>query len=218
MSVIRVTDTFYCTAYHAHQMRSRINTLLPYLLLAAGLIGLIASFMLTYDKIHVLQDPSYQPGCNLSPLFSCSSVMSTSQASLLGVPNTIFGLIAFSGLSMFGLGLVAGAVYKRWLWVGAQVGASLGVVFMHYLFFQAVFRIHAICPWCFVVWMITIPIFWGITLYNIRAEHLGMSRLGFTNGVARFVCRYQIDLLVLWYLAIFGVLLVKFWYYWRTLL
>jgi uncharacterized membrane protein len=189
--------------------------ILPTLLLVAGIIGLTASFALTYDKLQVLQNIHYQPGCNLNPVLSCGSVMKTSQASLLGVPNTIFGLIAFSLLTMFGLTLLAGATFKRWLWVGAQLAATVGVVFMHYLFFEAVFRIHAICPWCFAVWMITIPVFIGITVANSRA---GNIRIPGITTVAAFVSKYSIDVLVFWYLVIFLVLLVKFWYYWSTLI
>ncbi len=192
--------------------------LLPYLLVVGGVIGLIASFALTYDKIHVLQDSNYIPGCNINPVLSCGSVMSTSQATLLGVPNTIFGLIAFSMLTMFGLVLLGGAVLKRWLWVGAQAMATAGVIFMHYLFFESVFRIHAICPWCFVVWMTTISIFFGITVYNIRTDNLRMSRFALTAKIAGFISKYCNDILVLWYVVLFATLLVKFWYYWRTLL
>ncbi len=196
----------------AKKMKVTWQSALPYVLLIGGILGVVASFALTYDKLHVLQDPGYKPGCNLNPVLSCGSVMKTSQASLLGVPNTIFGLIGFSMATMLGLGLLAGAVFKRWLWLGVQVAATGGVVFMHYLFFQAVFRIHAICPWCFGVWMITIPIFFGITIYNIRMGHLGSSRF------LRFINTFSNDILALWYLIIFAILLIKFWYYWSTLL
>jgi len=185
---------------------------LPYILLVGGLIGLCASFALTYDKIHVLENPAYQPGCNINPVLSCGSVMKTQQASLLGVPNTVFGLMAFSMLIMLSLILLSGAVLQRWLWRAAQAAASAGVLFMHYLFFEAVFRIHAICPWCFAVWMVTIIIFFSVTVYNLREGNLGSSRIG------NFVSRYSNDIIVLWYIGIFLTLLTKFWYYWKTLL
>lgn len=194
------------------------HTALPFVLLIGGIIGLLASFALTYDKIHILQDPSYKAGCNLNPVLSCQSVMQTPQATIAGVPNTLFGLIAFSMLAMFGLSLLAGATYKRWMWLGAQAMATAGVVFMHYLFFQSVFRIHAICPWCFVVWMTTIPVFFGITVYTIREKYLPLSKLRAVSAIYRFISRYSTDILILWYLVIFVILLTRFWYYWSTLL
>ncbi len=189
---------------------------LPYIFIIAGIIGCLASFALTYDKIHILQDPQYQPNCNLNPILSCGSVMKTEQASLFGVPNTIFGLIAFSVLFTFGVLLAGGATVKRWVWRGAQLAATMGIVFMHYLFFQGVFRIHAICPWCFVVWMITIPVFWYTTLYNLRERNLVLPTI--LRPLGKFAERHHGNILIVWYLIILGILLVRFWYYWSTLL
>lgn len=201
---------------HIQKAGLTLRKVLPYILIVAGVVGIIASFALTYDKIHVLADKNYEPGCNINPILSCGSVMKTEQASLLGVPNTIFGLIAFSMLLTFGLVLASGARLKTWVWLGAQAAATIGVVGMHYLFFQGVYRINAICPWCFVVWLITIPVFWYITLYNVREQHLplpaSMSRL------AAFVQKHHGDILVAWYLVIIGILVQHFWYYWSTLL
>jgi uncharacterized membrane protein len=207
---------------HTKQPKNHVRTgwptLLPYVLLICGLIGLLASFTLTYDKIHVLANASYRPSCNLNPVLSCGSVMKTSQANLLGVPNTIFGLVGFSMLTMLALSLLAGAQFKRWLWICAQLAATVGVTFMHYLFFEAVFRIHAICPWCFVVWMITIPTFWGITIRNIRAGLFPTAKHRLLAGITHFLDKYSRDILVLWYLIILAILVTKFWYYWSTLI
>jgi uncharacterized membrane protein len=193
-----------------------ISKLLPYLLIVTSLVGLIAAFALTYDKIQVLADSNYKPNCNINPILSCGSVMKTEQASLLGVPNTVFGLIAFSMLLTFGVLLAGGAKVKRWVWIGAQIAATAGVVFMHYLFFQGVYRINAICPWCFAVWMITIPTFWYITLYNVQQGNIQVPRR--LKKVSKFVLSHHGDVLVLWYLIIFGILIQHFWYYWSTLL
>lgn len=189
---------------------------LPYILIIGGLIGLAASFALTYDKIHVLLNPAYDPACNINPILSCGSVMKTEQASLLGVPNTIFGIAAFTALITFGFMLAAGAVVKRWIWVLAQLAATTGVLFMHYLFFQGVYRINAICPWCFVVWMITIPLFWYITLYNLREGNIKLPK-GWEK-VNTFLQENHGSILAIWYIVIFGILLEHFWYYWSTLL
>ncbi|MBV9353006.1 MAG: hypothetical protein JOZ23_15960, partial [Mycobacterium sp.] len=64
--------------------------------LIAGVIGLIASVTLTAEKIRLLTDSSYVPSCNLNPVLSCGSVMVTPQASLLGVPNPLIGIAAFT--------------------------------------------------------------------------------------------------------------------------
>lgn len=198
----------------AAQNRLRQKTLehtLPYILIIGGAIGLLASLVLTYDKIQVLLNPGYNPACNINPILSCGSVMQTEQAMLFGMPNTVFGVAAFSALVMFGLMLSAGIGVKRWLWLAAQAAATVGVIFMHYLFFQGVYRIHAVCPWCFVVWMVTIPIFWYITLYNLRQRHIRIP-----PTVNTFLQQNHGNILVAWYFVIFAIILEHFWYYWQT--
>lgn len=181
-----------------------------------GLAGLMSSFVLTYDKIQVLMNPNYDPGCNINPILSCGSVMKTEQASLFGVPNTVFGLMAFTALITLGFILLAGAKLQRWIWVVAQFAATVGVVFMHYLFFQGVYRINAICPWCFVVWMVTIPIFWYLTLYNLREGNIRLPKR--LKPLASWMQKNHGNVLIVWYLVILGIILERFWYYWSTLL
>jgi uncharacterized membrane protein len=190
---------------------------LPWVMFIGGVIGLVASFSLAYDKIKVVANPHYIPNCDLNPVLSCLSEMNSKQASIHGIPNPFFGIVIFSMLVMFSLALLAGAVVKRWLWVAAQAAATVGVIFMHYLFFEAAFRIHSICPWCFVTWMVTIPIFFGVTIYNLRVGYLGHSRFKYSKKFGDFVHRHANDVLVLWYLIIIGILIIKFWYYWKTL-
>lgn len=175
----------------------------------------MASFVLTYDKIQVLQNPSYVPACNINPIFSCGSVMKTEQASLLGVPNTIFGLLGFTALATFAVLLLSGAKFKKWIWQAAQLASVAGVIFMHYLFYQGVFRIGAICPWCFATWMVTIPIFLYVTVYNLQEKNFKLPK--FLMPVTDFVTKYHLEILITWYLLIFAILLEHFWYFWKTL-
>lgn len=144
--------------------------------------------------------------------------MKKPQASVLGIPNSVFGLIMFGMLFMFSLTLLAGAVVRRWLWAVIELGALAGVIFMHYLFFESAFRLHTICPWCFGVWTVTIPVFWVITIRNLREGVFGYPHKKLGKAVTQCIEEHHVDLLVLWYLIILTILLVKFWYYWKTLI
>jgi uncharacterized membrane protein len=190
--------------------------ILPYILIFTSLVGLLASFALTYDKLQILQNPDYEPSCSINPIFSCGSVMLSDQANLFGVPNTIFGLMAFTALLSFGVMLLAGATFRRWMWVLAELAALIGVLFMHYLFFQSAFRIMAICIWCFTVWMITIPIFWYLTVYNLQQKYIILPKQ--LVGVGKAIQRQHGTILIAWYAILFAILLVQFKYYWSTLL
>ena len=197
-------------------MRRTLPQVLPYIYLVAGVVGVVASFALTYDKLKVLQNPHFQPGCNINPVLSCGSVMKTQQASLLGVPNTIFGLVAFSMLTMLAVVLLAGATLKKWLWLAINAGALGGFLFFIYLYFQAVFRIKAICPYCFTVWLVVPPVAWYTTLYNLREGNINLKPYSFSAGI--WLQKHHGDILALWYVVFFGLLLHEFWYYWKTLL
>jgi uncharacterized membrane protein len=189
---------------------------LALILIICGSLGLLSSFMLTYDKIHVLMDPSFQPACNINPVLSCGSVMNTKQAELFGVPNTVFGLIGYSMLIVVGAAILAKAKFDRWFWIALQIGATGAFVFMHYLFYQGVYQIKAICPFCFLMWISTTPLFWYVTVHNVQAGHIALK--GRLAGVKRFIINHHLDLFILWYVLLFTILITKFWYYWKTLI
>lgn len=50
------------------------------LLIGAGLIGLAAAIVLLVEKLELLVNPDYIPTCDVSPILSCGSVMTTPQA------------------------------------------------------------------------------------------------------------------------------------------
>ncbi|MFD9359286.1 vitamin K epoxide reductase family protein [Streptomyces sp. NPDC060031] len=133
------------------------------LLLIGGLIGALASGILTYDRIRTLEDPLFTPGCNVNAVFSCGDVMTTWQGNLLGFPNMLLGIAGFAGLAGLGTALVAGAVFPRWLWRGLWAGISAGFAFTVWLISQCLYVIGALCPWCMVIWAVMIPLFWYVT-------------------------------------------------------
>jgi uncharacterized membrane protein len=174
--------------------------LLPWLLLLGGLIGLAASAVLTVEKIAILRDPAYVPSCSVNPVLSCGSVMTKPQAEAFGFPNPLLGIAGFAVVATVGAALLAGATFRRWFWLGLQVGVTFGAGFVHWLIFQSIYRIGALCPYCMVVWAVTIPIFWYVTLHNLRRR--------FTyHGVA----------LTLWFVLVLTLITEHFWSYWRTL-
>jgi len=192
-----------------------INEALPYIYIVLALIGVIISFSLTYDKIKISSNPNYQPVCNINPILSCGSVMRTKQSEIFGIPNTLFGVAGFSMLLMLGLVLSAGAKIKKWLWRVINLGALAGFLYFVYLFSQAAFVIHEICPFCFVIWLITPPIFWYTTVYNLKEKNINLKFL--KEKTRNWIVKHHADVLITWYAIVFLTLIVKFWYYWKTL-
>ncbi|MER8187694.1 vitamin K epoxide reductase family protein [Kitasatospora sp. NPDC094015] len=183
-----------------------------WLLLVGGLLGLAASAVLTIDKIRLLKNPDYRPSCNINPIISCGSIMRTGQAEAFGFPNSLIGLAAFAALAAVGAGLLAGAAYRRWFWLGLQAGTLFGLGFVVWLIDQALYEIGALCPYCMVVWAVVLPLFWYTTLHTMRTGILPAPRWW------PAVARWHWVVPALWYLGIALLVLNRFWYYWSTLL
>jgi len=191
----------------------------PWILTIGGGIGFIASFALTYDKIKIAANPHYIPSCNFNPLLNCGSVIKTWQASALGFPNSFIGLGGFAVVVTIGVMLLVGLearTLKRWFWWGLNLGGLFGAVLVSWLQYQTIYVIHALCPWCMVVWVVTIPIFLYTTLYNLRVKFIPTPVS--LKKPAAFIEKHHGDVLVVWFLIIIVMILTHFWYYWKTII
>lgn len=193
-----------------------IGKRLPALLFGGGLIGLLAAFTLAVEKVEILKNPSFEPSCNINPILSCGSVMVTPQAEVFGFPNPFMGILGFAAVTTVGAALLAGATFKRWFWVCLNIGLLLAVIFVHWLMFQTLYRINALCPYCMVVWTVTIPIFWYTLLYSLKQKFIATPK--FLQKSVAFALKHHGDILFVWYLIIIGAILNRFWYYWSTLI
>lgn len=189
---------------------------LAWLLLVTGLVGVVASAALLVDRILVAEDPSYVPSCSFNPVLSCGSVMTSAQAEVLGFPSPILGLAAFPVVVATGAGLLAGARYARWYWLGLQLGVTLAAVFVGWLVFQSLYRIGALCPYCMVVWAAVFPLFWYVTRHSLESGVLGERLAG--SGLTRTLRAYSFVVVPLALLVVAGLALERFWDYWVTLL
>ena len=190
--------------------------LLPWLLVVGGAVGLVAAFTLMVEKIALLRDPAYVPTCSINPILSCGSVMTKPQAEAFGFPNPLLGLVGFTIVVTVGVALLGRARLPRWFWLGLQAGVTFGAVFVHWLIYQSLYVIGALCPYCMAVWAVTMPIFWYVTLHNLGSGQLPVP--GRLRGVVRAVTNYHAVALTLWYLAVLTLIGQRFWAYWSTLL
>lgn len=188
-----------------------VTKLFPYILILSGLLGLFASFVLTLDKLKLAENPAFTPNCDLNPVLSCGSVMATPEGAVFGFPNPWLGLVTYAVIITVGMGIIAGGKFKRWFWLGLELGTLFGVIFIHWLFYQSVYHINALCIYCITTWIATITAFWYTTIYNLTEGHIKFpARL---IGVGDFLKRHHLDILILWFLIIFVLILKHFWYY-----
>ncbi|KKB99797.1 vitamin K epoxide reductase family protein [Mycobacterium nebraskense] len=181
--------------------------------LVAGVIGLAASATLTVEKIDLLLNPAYVPTCNINPILSCGSVMITPQASVLGFPNPLIGLVAFTVVVVTGLLAVTKVALPQWYWIGLAVGLLLGAAFVHWLIYESLYSIGALCPYCMVVWAVTITLLVVVVSIACRPA---LQRRG--RGAAWMLYQWRWSIAALWFTAVFLLIMARFWDYWSTLL
>lgn len=133
----------------------------------AGAIGWWAAFQLTLEKIHLLENPEAVLGCDFSILVQCGKNLESWQGSVFGFANPILGLGGFVAPIAVGVALLAGARFDRWFWITFHLGVTGALAFVIWLISQSIFALFTLCPWCMVVWSVTIPLWWSLTFRNL---------------------------------------------------
>jgi uncharacterized membrane protein len=141
-------------------------------MLVSACMSLTASLVLSIDAVRLAADPSVSLACNLNAVISCGTVGSSWQAQLFGFPNAFLGLIAEPVVITIAVASLGGVRFPRWFMFSAQVVYSLGFLFAYWLFYQSMFNIGALCPWCLLVTASTTLVFSTLTHVNIRDGNL----------------------------------------------
>jgi uncharacterized membrane protein len=184
---------------------------LSIMLIVGGVIGLISSFVLTWDKMEFLKNPQFHPNCNLNPVISCGNVMTSNQGSAFGFPNPWIGLAAFSVLVTIGVAILADAKFKHWFWLGLEAGIIAGLVFAFWLLFESVYSINALCPYCLAVDIVVVTLFWYTTLYLVEQKFIPLK--GKMLAAVGFARRHHLDILAGVFVVLIAIILKHFWYY-----
>lgn len=169
----------------------------------AGTIGLFASAILIIEKINLLKDPADALSCDINPFVSCGNVINTDQASAFGFPNPLLGVAGFAIVVTLGVLLAAGVKLPSFVQAGLWFGSLLGVGLVTWLQYQSIYDIESLCPYCMVVWSVTIPIFVLVTAWILRTLHPGAA-------LTRFVNNWSVLIIVLWYVAIASAIWFQF--------
>ena len=158
--------------------------ILAIFLIVTGAIGWFAAFELIVGKFELLENPKTDLACDFSVLVQCGKNLDSWQGRVFGFPNPLIGLGGFVVPISVGVGLLAGARYARWFWIAFNVGLAGALAFVIWLISQSIYDLGTLCPWCMVVWMVTIPLFWSITARNLALGVYG-ARLRRFGGMLR---------------------------------
>ncbi len=172
-------------------------------LLIAGISGFLASFILTIDKFKVLKDVGFTPSCNINASINCKSVMLSEQAEVFGFPNSLIGIATFAIMIALSVAMFLQVEFPKLFWQLLALGTSLAVVFCHWLAFQTIFEIGALCPYCMVAWVATL-----LVLSVGLRELLDIKRDTYTNEVDKVaigtIAKWMLPFHILWATILVG--------------
>lgn len=180
-------------------------------LLFGGVVGWLAALTSLVEKPHLLTDPNARLLCDINPFISCGSVMQSWQASAFGVPNMAIGLGGFAIMAAAGSLVLAQAPLPRWFRAAVLGGMTFAFAFVHFLAISAIFVIHALCPWCIIVWTVTAPMFFATSAHAVEAGTIRVPQ------VLGDILRRWILLTAAWYVLVVAVIMVAFWPQWAAM-
>lgn len=145
-------------------------------MLVAGVAGLIAAFTLTVEKFHLLENPNAILSCSFNLVLNCATVMQTWQSHVFGFPNSLIGLMGYPVVIAVAVAGLCDVKFPKKFMMAAQICYGLGLLFAYWLFFQSVFVIQVLCPWCLVVTFVTTIAFETLLRYNLRENNFNLSK------------------------------------------
>ncbi len=163
-------------------------------MLFSACLSLLASLVLSIDAVRLAADPTTALSCNINAAISCGTVATSWQAQLFGFPNAFLGLIAEPVVITIAVASLGGVRLPRWFMLAAQAVYTLGVIFAYWLFYQSMFDIGALCPWCLLVTVSTTLVFATLTHVNIRDDNLPLPDR--TRGVLKSAIDADLDAIV----------------------
>lgn len=179
------------------------------LMVILGAIGLIFSGVLLMEKLTMAADPDYTPTCTFNSVLACGSILDSRQAEVFVIPNPFLGLFGFTAVLVVGMAVLAKAQFAPWFWICFLAGTTLALIFIHWLAYESLWSLNALCPWCIVVWAVTIPIFWFTLLHVLAPEDPSEASTG-GEKLLVFLSRYRELILLAWYLLFFVVIYIRF--------
>ena len=145
-------------------------------MLIGAALSLLAAFVLSVESYQLAKNPNTSLSCSVNVVLNCATVAKHPSAEMFGFPNSFFGMIAEPIVITVAIAGLAGIRFPRKFMFAAQIGYTLGLFYALYLLSISYFVIQALCPWCLLVTLTTILVWFAITRYNIRQNNLYLPK------------------------------------------
>ena len=167
-------------------MRPGAGTAFLWIVTAA--IAWVVSFLLYREYIGQLTDAEPLMSCNISPLVTCGPNLLSPAGNLLGFTNAILGMLLFLAPILAAISALASPSGMRpWYWRLYALGVLGGFALVHMFAVRSIFEFGSLCPWCMVVWLMTIPLFWSVAGWTLSAGVWGAAPKRLGAGITRWI-------------------------------
>lgn len=126
-----------------------------------GVIGMIAAFLQTTEKIKLLKNKDAILACDLNSVFSCTNVLNAWQSSVFGFPNSLMCMALFTIFTSIALVGVSGGKLPRRLRLGIQGLSLFTLLFALWFLTQSIYVINALCILCIFCFGGLLLVNWG---------------------------------------------------------
>ena len=138
--------------------------------ICAGTAGWIVSFLLYHEYIGQLTGGDPLISCSISPVVTCGPNLLSPGGNLLGFSNSIIGMVLFLGPIFAGVtALAAREGVRGWYWRVFALCVTGAFLLVHFFAYRSVFEYSSLCPWCVIIWLVTIPLFGTVIGWTLRA-------------------------------------------------
>lgn len=150
-----------------------MSSLARKLLVAFGLLGLVASAAATYVHYNLIRNPDYSSFCDINATVSCKAAYLSRYGSIGGIPVAVGGVVFFTWVLLMvwaarGKSRVADTVPGY-----IFAGSTLGLAFVLYLAYASFVILHTACPLCITTDIAVI----GVFIVSGGASSVPMSSL-----------------------------------------
>ena len=145
-------------------------------MLVGAVLSLLASFVLSVEAIEIAKNPNTQLSCSVNIVLNCATVAAHPSATFMGFPNSFIGMMAEPVVIAVAIAGLAGVKFPRRFMFTAQIFYTAGLLFALGLLYVSMFIIQALCPWCLLVTLTTILVWFALTRYNIREDNLYLPK------------------------------------------
>jgi uncharacterized membrane protein len=186
------------------------NHLIFITILVTSTLGLVAAFVLSVEAWQLAGNPNTVLECSINAVINCATVAKSSYATLFGFPNSFLGLAFMPWFVMLAVTLLFGAKLPRKFMFLMQMFAVGALLFALSLFYISTVLIQVICPWCMLVLVSTIIMFFALSKYNIRESNLYLPKK-FEKKLQEFIKKdYDKLALAIIIVAIAVIIVVKY--------